>query len=140
MQDERAYFSSFIHHGNLDVQRLCLTRIQSILSEQVHDEEFIMWCLPLVVLCIGLCPSLTILSCSILDSIIAIGPYIDLVVSVLSTAKEKIHFLVDSLDCLDLAIQLIATEAGFVLFKDSDDLISVLFDSFMVDLLPMSYA
>lgn len=132
VQEGSNYFALLMQNGSLKIRRQCLTRIQGALTEKADNEEFVMWCLPLVVSCIGLNSSLTVLSCSILESVIALGPYIDLVVSALSITKDKLHFLVENPLFSDLVIECISTDAGFSLFEEEFHFVSMLLDSFMV--------
>ena len=132
IQEGSTYFLSLLRNGNLRIRRQCLTRIQGTLTEKADNEEFVMWCLPLVVSCIGQNPTLTFLSCSILESVIALGSYTDLVVSALSISRDKIHFLVENPLFSDLVMECISTDTGFSLFEEEFHFVSRLLDSFMV--------
>lgn len=132
IQSGSSYFASLMRNGNPSIRRQCLTRIQGVLTEKADNEEFVMWCLPLVVSCIGQNPTLTFLSCSILESVLTLGSYVDLVVSALSIEKAKIHFIVENPMFSDLVIECISTDAGFSLFEEEFHFVSMLLDSFMV--------
>ena len=114
IQEGSTYFASLMRNGNLSIRRQCLTRIQGALAEKADNEEFMMWCLPLVVSCIGQNST-------------------DLVVSALSISKDKIHFLVENPLFSDLVIECISTDAGFSLFEEEFHFVSMLLDSFMVN-------
>lgn len=133
MNSERLYFASLLEHGNDDIRRHCLNRLRSELSYQTANEEFVIWCLPLVCLCVGETESLTALAASILDDVFVNTPYSALVVSALQTSKELIAFLLRLPECREFLFRLIQTDAGFQLCEDHQ-FVSDTFDEFMVGL------
>lgn len=76
---ERILFCSLLEHGNDDLRHFCLTQIRANLAEQTQNEEYVIWCLPLIVMCIGSTNSLTVFASSILEDIVVVCGYGDLV-------------------------------------------------------------
>lgn len=102
------------------------------MAEQPHNEEFVIWCLPLIVMCIGSTSSLTVFAASILEDIVVVCDYCDLVVSTLFAYKQCVPYLIDQPECYELIIRLIGMPIGFELFENRFGFVSKRFEEFMV--------
>ncbi len=129
---ERILFCSLLEHGNDDLRHFCLTQIRANLAEQTQNEEYVIWCLPLIVMCIGSTNSLTVFASSILEDIVVVCGYGDLVVSTLFTYKQCVPYLIDQPECNELILRLIAMPIGFELFENGFGVVSKRFEEFMV--------
>lgn len=132
--NERIIFCSLLEHGNDDIRHFCLTQIRAYLAEQTHNEEYVIWCLPLVVMCIGSTNSITVFAAAILEDIVVVCGYSDLVVSTLYTYKQCVPYLIDQPECQELILRLIAIPIGFELFETRFGFVSQRFEEFMVGL------
>lgn len=128
---ERYFFGSFFDNGDLDIKRACIIRIQSVLCDEIENEEFIVWCVPFLCNHLDACESLTLLIVSILDSIVTLSPFIQIVVDALIEFHTKLSSVIPLVECEEFLTRLIGTEGGFRLLEDCYDYVSRRFDTFM---------
>lgn len=128
---ERLFFGTLFENGNLDIKRACLIRLQSILCNEMNNEEFITWCLPYLFLCLDACESITILVVTILDDIITLSPFIHLVVLGIAEYSRKLEAVIRLPECEEFLTKIIGTEDGFQVLEECYDYVTTRFDSFM---------
>lgn len=127
----RQFFTAFIENGDLDLRRICLIRLRAEIATSPSNEEFILWCLPLVISCLSTCSSLTSLAGCILEDIAVVGNASDLVVSTLMMFPDHLSFLLHTAECEELVVRLVGSEIGFELLETQTGWISEQFESFM---------
>ena len=127
----RQFFTTIMDCGDLDIRQICLIRLRAELAANPANEEFIIWCLPLVVSCIGVCESLSALAGSILQDMVVLSAAADLVVSSLMVNPMALSCLLHTEGCEELIIRLLALDMGFELIEGKYGYLSERFEEYM---------
>ena len=127
----RQFFTTIMDYGDLDIRQICLIRLRAELATNPTNEEFIIWCLPLVVSCIGTCESLSALAGSVLHDMVVLGEAADLILSSLMVNSMALSCLLQTEGCEELIIRLLALDMGFELIEGQCGYLSERFEEYM---------